>query len=261
VIDTVQVSIDGGVAQVALNRPEVRNAFNAEMIGELTFGFEGLGERDDVQVIVLSGNGPTFSAGADVSWMRASLEASREENVAEARQMSAMFAAIEGAPQPVVASVHGACLGGGMGLIAVCDCVVAADDVVFGFTETKLGIIPAVISAFVLPKIGESWARALFPTGERFGSDLAQRIGLVHWIVPGDGLHSMVGAKVREIVGAGPKAVREAKRLVFDSRQLSLEERRELTAQRIAAVRTGPEGQEGLRAFLEKRGPAWRQSS
>lgn len=257
---TVEVSVDGGIARIALNRPDVRNAFNAEMIRELTLVFEGLHARRDARLIILSGNGPTFSAGADVSWMRASLDFSQEENVAEARRMSSMFAVIEAAPQPVIASVHGACLGGGLGLVAVCDCVISADDVVFGFTETKLGIIPAVISAFVLPKIGESWARALFPTGERFGADLARLIGLVHWIVARDQLDTMLGAKVEEILGAGPEAVRAAKRLVLDSRHMSPEERRESTAQRIATVRAGSEGQEGLRAFLEKRQPSWRVS-
>jgi methylglutaconyl-CoA hydratase len=231
------------------------------MIEELTLAFDTLRERDEVRVIVLAGSGSTFCAGADVNWMRAGLESSRADNVVDAGRMSAMFAAIEGSPQPVIARVHGACVGGGMGLLAVCDCVVAADDVVFGFTETKLGIIPAVISAFVLPKIGESWARALFPTGERFGADLAQRIGLVHWVVALDELDSTVNAKLRELRDAGPTAVREAKRLVFDSRGLSREERRELTVERIAGIRAAPEGQEGLRAFLEKRLPSWRRPS
>jgi methylglutaconyl-CoA hydratase len=261
VTDTVQLSIEGGVARVELHRPEVRNAFNAQMIGELTLAFDTLRERDDVRLVILAGSGSTFCAGADVNWMRAGLESSRAENLADASRMSAMFASIESLPQPVIARVHGACVGGGMGLIAVCDCVVAADDVVFGFTETKLGIIPAVISAFVLPKIGESWARALFPTGERFDADLAHRIGLVHWVVPPGELDSMVDAKLRELTDAGPTAVREAKRLVFDSRELSYEERRELTVQRIAAIRAAPEGQEGLRAFLEKRPPSWRRPS
>jgi methylglutaconyl-CoA hydratase len=231
------------------------------MIEELTLAFDTLRERDEVRVIVLAGSGSTFCAGADVNWMRAGLESSRADNVVDASRMSAMFAAIEGSPQPVIARVHGACVGGGMGLLAVCDCVVAADDVVFGFTETKLGIIPAVISAFVLPKIGESWARALFPTGEQFGADLAQRIGLVHWVVALDELDSTVNAKLRELRDAGPTAVREAKRLVFDSRGLSREERRELTVERIAGIRAAPEGQEGLRAFLEKRLPSWRRPS
>jgi methylglutaconyl-CoA hydratase len=259
--EAVRVEIEHDVARVALHRPEVRNAFNAEMIAELTGVFEEMQTRDDVRAILLFGDGPSFSAGADVSWMQASLGYSREDNVAEARRMSAMFAAIEAAPQPVIARVHGACLGGGMGLVAVCDCVVTAPETLFGFTETKLGIIPGVISAFVLPKIGESWARALFTTGERFGADLAQRIGLVHWIAGEADLDSLVEDKVRELLETGPNAVREAKRLVIDARRLSLEDRREMTAQRIAAVRTGPEGQEGLRAFLEKRRPAWRQPS
>lgn len=258
---TVEVSLAGGVARVALNRPGVRNAFNAEMIGELTQVFEDLGKSQEARVIVLTGNGPAFSAGADVAWMQASLDFSREENVADARRMSAMFTAIEETPQPIIARIHGACLGGGMGLIAVCDCVVAADDVVLGFTETKLGIIPAVISSFVLPKIGESWARALFPTGERFGADLGRRIGLVHWIETEDQLDSMVEAKIREILNAGPEAVRAAKRLVLDARRITLAERREYTAQQNALVRASAEGQEGLRAFLEKRHPAWRVSS
>jgi methylglutaconyl-CoA hydratase len=258
--ETVEVSVDGGIARIALNRPEVRNAFNAEMIRDITMVFEGFHLRRDVRIIILRGNGPTFSAGADVSWMRASLDFSREENVAEARRMSSMFAAIEAAPQPVIAAVHGACLGGGLGLIAVCDCVISADDVEFGFTETKLGIIPAVISAFVLPKIGESWARALFPTGERFGADLARHVGLIHWIVAYDQIDAVLARKVEEFLGAGPEAVREAKRLVLEARHMSLEERREFTAQRIATVRARSEGQEGLRAFLEKRQPSWRVS-
>jgi methylglutaconyl-CoA hydratase len=257
---SVEVSLEGGVARVALNRPEVRNAFNAEMIGDLTRVFEDLRERREVRVIVLSGNGLTFSAGADISWMRASLDFSREENVADARRMSAMFAAIEETPQPVIACVHGACLGGGMGLIAVCDCVIAADDVVFGFTETKLGIIPAVISAFVLPKIGESWARALFLTGERFGPDLGRDIGLVHWIKANDQLGSMLDLKIRELLSAGPEAVRAAKQLVLDARHISKDDRREFTAQRIATLRASAEGQEGLHAFLERRQPSWRVS-
>jgi methylglutaconyl-CoA hydratase len=257
---SVEVSLAGGVARVALNRPAARNAFNAEMIGDLTRVFEELHERREVRVIVLTGNGPTFSAGADVSWMRASLDLSREENVADARRMSSMFAAIEETPQSVIACVHGACLGGGMGLIAVCDCVIAADDVTFGFTETKLGIIPAVISTFVLPKIGESWARALFLTGERFGPELGRLIGLVHWIETNDQLGSMLDVKIQELLSAGPEAVRAAKQLVLDARHVSLDERREFTAQRIAAVRASSEGQEGLRAFLERRQPSWRDS-
>jgi methylglutaconyl-CoA hydratase len=156
-----------------------------------------------------------------------------------------------------VGRVHGAALGGGMGLIAVCDIVIAAEGTVFGFTETKLGILPAVISRFVLPKMGESWARALYLTGERFGADVARRVGLVHWVSQDDALDALVDEKVRALLGGGPLAVREAKSLVLTARGLDTFAMRELTAERIAAVRTTVEGQEGLRAFLEKRKPDW----
>src|SRR5579883_3351124 len=167
---------EGSVAHVRLNRPDVRNAFNAELIVELRTAFEQLGSDESVRAIVLSGAGKVFCGGADVAWMRSSLELSFEENVADARAMSQMFRTIDRCPKPVIARVHGAALGGGAGLAAVCDIVVAASDAVFGFTEVKLGIIPAVISPFVLAKIGVSNARALFLTCERFEAKRAQSI-------------------------------------------------------------------------------------
>jgi methylglutaconyl-CoA hydratase len=254
---TIHVTVAAGVATVVLNRPAVRNAFNAEMIGELTDTFSSLGRRDDVRAIVLRGNGASFSAGADVEWMRASLDFTAEENRADALRMSDMFAAITGVPQPVIACVHGAALGGGMGLIAVCDIVVAAAGTIFGFTETRLGIAPAVISRFVLPKIGETWARALYLTGERFDAEVARRTGLVHWIVPDDQLDIAVDRKVSELLRSGPLATRAAKQLIADLLALDDDRRRLHTAELIAALRTSPEGQEGLRAFLEKRPPDW----
>lgn len=258
---TIEIDHDGPVTTVALNRPEVHNAFNALMIAEVTEAFSQLPARSQTGVVVLRGNGSSFSAGADVNWMRASLEFSREENLEDARRMSAMFAAINSLPRPVIARVQGAALGGGMGLLAVCDIVVAAQDCHFGFTETKLGIIPAVISPFVLPKLGESWARALFLTGEQFGPELARHIGLVHWIADSSELDSVVESRVRELLSSGPEAVQAAKELVAGvlSRP-QIGERREYTAQRIAEVRTSAGGQEGLRAFLEKRKPAWRET-
>lgn len=241
---------------MALDRPDVRNAFNPAMIGELTDVFTSL-SYSDVRVVILRGNGRSFSAGADVNWMRESLQLSHEENVEDARRMSDMFAAIDSCRKPVIAAVHGAALGGGMGLIAVSDIVVATSDAVFGFTETKLGIIPAVISRFVLPKIGESWARALFFTGERFGVELAQRIGLVHWVTAEHGLNAVVEAKTAELLSAGPAASEEAKSLIAAVRSESDLAIRETTAQRIAALRASPEGQEGLGAFLDRRKPSW----
>lgn len=255
--ETLEIETEGAVLTVNLNRPEVRNAFNEQMIGELTELFESLRDRTDVRVVVLRGNGKSFSAGADIHWMRDSLDFSREDNVKDARRMSDMFQAINWLPKPVVARVHGAALGGGMGLIAVCDVVVAADDTIFGFTEAKLGIIPAVISRFVVPKIGESWARALYLTAERFHADVARQMGLVHWIVAGAGLDGMVQQKVDELLSSGPEAVHEAKALVDDVLSCDAGRARDLTAERIARLRTSPEGQEGLRAFLEKRQPGW----
>lgn len=254
---TIEVERDGPTVTVLLNRPDVRNAFNAEMIGELTEAFGAIADSD-VRVVVLRGQGASFSAGADVNWMRASLDFTEAENRDDALRMSDMFATIDSVPQAVIGRVHGAALGGGMGLMAVCDVVVADAKTVFGFTETKLGIIPAVISRFVLPKIGPSWARALFLTGERFGVDVAQRIGLVHWAAAEGELDDLVGQKVNDLLTAGPQAVREAKQLVAALGDLDDARTRNLTAERIAALRSAAEGQEGLRAFLEKRSASWR---
>jgi methylglutaconyl-CoA hydratase len=234
----------------------VRNAFNAQMIFELTEAFSTLASSD-ARVIQLSGLGPSFSAGADVTWMRESLGFTFEENLDDAHRMSDMFGAIDACPKPVVGRVHGAALGGGMGLLAVCDVVVADHGTVFGFTETRLGIIPAVISRFVLPKIGETWARALFTTGERFGTQMAQRIGLVHWVAPEGELDQLTDTKIEELLKAGPVAVQEAKSLIAAARGHGSTELREMTSRRIATLRTSPEGQEGLSAFLDRRKPAW----
>ncbi len=191
--------------------------------------------------------------------MRASLDLSESENVEDALRMSDMFAAIDQAPQAVVARVHGAALGGGMGLIAVCDIVVAASDSRFGFTEAKLGIVPAVISRFVFPKVGPSWSRALFLTGERFDVNLARTMGLVHHSASAEELDAEVGRVVDELMSAGPGAVRAAKTLVAGLQSKPYEEHRRYTAETIARLRAGTEGQEGLRAFLEKRKPSWRR--
>jgi methylglutaconyl-CoA hydratase len=257
--ETIELDRAGQIAMVTLYRPNVRNAFNAQMIAELTEVFTELASSP-VKAVVLRGAGASFSAGADVNWMRASLDFTPEQNLEDALRMSDMFAAIDSLPKPVVARVHGAALGGGMGLIAVCDVVVAEEGTVFGFTEAKLGIIPAVISRFVLPKIGPSWARALYLTAERFGPELAQRIGLVHWVAPSEELDRIVDQKVRELLSSAPEAIREAKKLVATAMEVDLIELRDYTAARIAALRSGPEGQEGLRAFLEKRDPSWRTS-
>jgi methylglutaconyl-CoA hydratase len=257
VYHTIVLDMLGKTATVTLNRPDVRNAFNALMIGELTDAFERIGRERRLRVIVLGGAGKSFCGGADIAWMKSSLDLSEAENVSDAERMSDMFYAINHCPCPVVGRVQGAALGGGMGLLAVCDIVVAEEGATFGFTEAKLGIIPAVISRFVYPKIGETWARALFLTAERFGVDVAHRIGLVHWIAVPNELDDVVNQKVSEIVSSGPVASREAKELISELAGSQRDEWRNLTSRRIARLRTSAEGQEGLRAFLEKRIPSW----
>jgi methylglutaconyl-CoA hydratase len=249
--------MEGPVAHVRLARPDVRNAFNAELISALTAAFDELGDDERVRAIVLSGEGKVFCGGADISWMRASLDLSFDDNIADAQRMSDMFRAIDRCPKPVIAKIHGAALGGGAGLAAVCDIVVAASDAVFGFTEAKLGIIPAVISPFVLAKIGASHARALFLTGERFDAKRAHHIGLVHEVVIADTLDVCIERILNEIVTAGPSAVAAAKALIPRVRAATYDESRDLTAQAIARQRTSEEGQEGLRAFLERRKASW----
>ncbi|MDQ3938805.1 MAG: enoyl-CoA hydratase-related protein [Chloroflexota bacterium] len=253
---------DDVVARVTLDRPEVHNAFSAPLIGDLRGLFRRLADESNerLRVVVLSGAGPSFCAGADVAWMRASLGLSREANEQDAMVMAEMFDAIDRCPVPVISRVHGAALGGGMGLCAVSDLVIAEAGTRFGFTETRLGILPAVISPFVIAKIGESHARALFPPGRRFDALRALRIGLVHEVVEGDeALDRAVEAAVGDVLAAGPTAARAAKAIIREVRGLPHESTRWHTARRIAAQRTSAEGQEGLRAFLEKREPSWRR--
>ncbi len=249
---------DGPVAYVVLNRPEVRNAFNAALIAELHEAFDSLGADDGVRAIVLQGEGKTFCGGADINWMRASLDLTLEENVEDASAMSRMFRAIDRVPKPTIARIHGAALGGGAGLVAVCDIALASRETVFGFTETKLGILPAVISPFVLAKIGYSHARALALTGERFDAARAHAIGLVHDIAADEtALDRAVASALAQLASASPTAIAATKALFARVAETSYDATLEVTARAIAAQRTSPEGQDGLRAFLEKRSPAW----
>ncbi|MDB5043441.1 MAG: Enoyl-CoA hydratase/isomerase [Candidatus Eremiobacteraeota bacterium] len=256
----LRVARDGGRARVTLARPAVRNAFNAELIARLGEAFSALAADRSVRLVILDGEGSIFCGGADVNWMRGALELREDENVRDAEAMSDMLRAIDRCPKPVIARVHGAALGGGAGLCAVCDAVVTADDTIFGFTETKLGIIPAVISPFTIAKIGVSHARRLFLTGERFDATRARAIGLVHEVVPAALLDDAVETIARECESAGPEAVAAIKNLIAAVQAASYDESRELTARAIAKARTGAEGQEGLRAFLERRPAAWTEA-
>lgn len=250
---TVSLTFAGGVARVTLARPDVRNAFNAAVIAELHAAFTRIATADDVRAVVIAGEGTVFCGGADVNWMRESLDLPFEANAIDAEKMSDMFRAIDNCPRPVIARIQGAALGGGAGLAAVCDIAIAADDAIFGFTEVKLGIIPAVISPFVLSKIGSSHARALFLTGERFDAARAASIGLVHRVVAAGELDAAVDRVLAEIRTAGPYAVCAAKLLVRRVLDATYQESRAITTQAIANQRISAEGQEGLRAFLERR--------
>jgi methylglutaconyl-CoA hydratase len=242
---TLKVQRDGHVLRVTLAKPERRNAFDAALIAELTAAFADVG---DARAVLLEGEGPAFCAGADVEWQRAAIDLSYDENVKDALRLYRMLESIELCPAPVVCCVHGFALGGGSGLVACADVAVAWPDATFGFTEVRLGIIPAVISPFVLPKIGSA-ARRYFVTGERFDADTAWRIGLVSEVSEDAG--ERAESIVRDILAGGPIAVREAKKLVGERPGGS-------DAAHIAAARrTSEEGQDGLRAFLERRAPAW----
>jgi methylglutaconyl-CoA hydratase len=242
----LRVEREGEILRVTMSRPEARNAFDAAIIAELAEAFVDVGT---VRAVVLAGDGHSFCAGADVDWMRSSVDLDYEANVTDATALRRMLDAIDSCPAPVVAVVQGHALGGGAGLVACSDIAIAHEQAIFGFSEVKLGIIPAVISPFALRKIGESAARRYFVTGERFDAPTALRIGLVHGVT-GD-LDEGLERILAELRTAGPRAARHAKRLVLD-RPDGPE-----TARRIAERRTSDEGQEGLRAFLERRRPDW----
>ncbi|MGH2513717.1 MAG: enoyl-CoA hydratase-related protein [Candidatus Limnocylindrales bacterium] len=251
----------GVVIRLSLARPERHNAFDATLIADLRSTFAALADEPPTRLraVVLAGDGPSFCAGADIAWMRAALELDVEANEQDAMAMADMFEALDTCPVPLIARVHGAALGGGTGLCAVSDLVIAESGTRFGFTETRLGILPAVIAPFVIAKIGESQARALFPPGRRFDAVRAQRIGLVHELAEGtEALDRAVDAAINDVLAAGPGAARAAKSIVREVRGLPHGSSKWHTARVIARQRRTPEAQEGLRAFLDKRRPDWR---
>lgn len=242
---------------LTIDRPEVRNAFNDELIAELTSAFdrvgsESSGSEDAIRAVVLAGAGKAFCAGGDLEWMRKAAAYSEEENFRDAMSLAGLFSAVANCPVPVVARVHGAAFGGGCGLVAASDVAICDSDSKFAFSEVKLGLLPGTISPFVIPRIGAGHARALFVTGEPFGAEHALRIGLVHQVVNAESLDEAVEATLSHILVSGPRAVREAKRIVLDA-PVSIED----SARRLARARASAEGKEGVAAFLEKRRPSW----
>lgn len=250
----------GGALWLTLNRPDVHNAFGDRLIADLTEALEAAADDDAVRAIVLTGAGETFSAGADMNWMRSMANASEVENRDDALRLAALLRTLNFHPKPTIARVNGAAFGGGLGLIACCDIVIAVEDALFAFTEVRLGLVPAVISPYVIRRIGERQARRFFLTAERFDATRAMRIGLVRELAAVETLDDMVEQQLRWLSQGGPKAVSEAKALVLKIAGVDLAEQEQqdlYTSELIARLRVSDEGQEGLAAFLEKRKPDW----
>jgi methylglutaconyl-CoA hydratase len=261
--ETLQVSRDArGVLSVALNRPEVRNAFNDVVIEELQKVFTELALRPETRAIVISGSGPAFCAGGDLNWMKKAIHYDYAENLRDTRKLAHMFAALNECPKPVIGAIHGAAIGGGVGLVSVCDIAIASAETQFSLSEVRLGLVPACIGPFVIAKIGASHARGLFMSAERFDAKKAQAIGLVHEVVADPAaLEVAVERVLANVLQCGPGAMATAKKLVME---LSWPEKRaahsdslEFVAKMLADLRVSAEGQEGVKAFLEKRKPAW----
>jgi methylglutaconyl-CoA hydratase len=254
---SVERSLQGKIATITMRRAEVHNAFNGQLIQDLQSAFNELVTDEKLHAVVLTGDGPSFSAGADLSMMKDAAQFTQEQNVNDALHLADLFDTINAFPCPVLARVNGTAMGGGVGLIAVCDIVIAAENARLAFSEVKLGIAPAVISPYVVRKIGESHARVLFVTGERFSAVRAREIGLVHIVVPREELDTAVEKTLQELLSSGPQALRACKALALNVGHMDHDTARKYTAETIAALRVSSEGQEGLRSFLEKRKPNW----
>jgi methylglutaconyl-CoA hydratase len=248
---------DGAVLRLTLNRPDVRNAFDEQVIAALAALAADAAQDRTLRAVVLAGTGKAFCAGADVAWMSKSIAYSQRENLSDAEDLARMLERLDTLPVPVIGRIQGAALGGGVGLAAVCDVAIAAEDAVFALSEVKLGILPAVVAPYVIRKIGISAARELFLTGSRFGAVRAKEIGLVHEIVPADHLDDAIARRLGEVMSAGPRAIATAKALIREIAGVHPNDVIGLTTNTIAAQRVSDEGQEGLRAFLEKRKPGW----
>ena len=249
-----------GVLTLCMNRPEVHNAFDADMIRELTSELKSADQDDKVRMVVITGAGSCFSAGADLNWMRGLVNASEEENERDALRLAELMRSLNYLSKPTIARVNGAAFGGGLGLIAACDITIAVDTARFGLTEARLGLVPAVISPYVIRRMGETYARRYFLSAERFDSEQAKRVGLLQETVTAEELDNVVESNIRELLKGGPNAVAHCKQVIFkiaghsaDSQEIT----DKLTAKLIANLRVSPEGQEGLAAFLEKRTPQW----
>ena len=257
----LETEVTGAVAAIVLNRPEVHNAFNGELVSRITTAFEELGNRTDVRVIVLRANGKSFCAGADLNWMRQSTGQSFEQDLSVAGEISRMLRTIAACPKPVIARVHGAALAGGSGLVAAVDIALAVSSALFGFTEVRIGVVPAVVSPFVLSRIGPGYAREFFLTGERFSAETAQRIGLLNHVVQDvEALDKAIDFKIEQILTAAPGAIAATKTLIAEVSRLEPDHAADYAAKALARARSSDEGQAGMKAFLEGRKPPWARS-
>lgn len=255
--ETVQYAAENRIARVTFCRPEVHNAFNATVISEMSDVFSRIAADESVRVVLLTGEGKSFCAGADLNWMKAVVDQSFEENLAESIALADLFYQIYTCTRPVVGRINGAAIGGGTGFVALCDIAIAADTAKFSFSEVKIGVVPACIGPYVIKKIGEGKARELFITGERMTAARACEVGLVNRIVPLAELDESVDAVVNSILSSGPNAVSMAKKLVSNVPLMTPDEFKTYTAEMIAKLRLSEEGQEGMNAFLSKRKPSW----
>ena len=254
---TLRFEIRKRVARITLSRPDVRNAFNNIMISELADVFEEINSRDDLRVVVLTGDGTTFCAGADLHWMKDVLDYTYEENLEDSKNLANMFHLMFTCPLPTIARVNGAAIGGGCGLVAVCDIVIASEKAIFSLSEVKLGLVPACISPYVIRRMGDKNCREYFLTGERLSADKARVAGLVNEVVAEDKLDEAVDSRVRQLLSSGPKALSWCKQLLLNAPSMPESEVGNYTAEVIAKLRMGDEGQEGIKAFFEKRKPNW----
>lgn len=254
---TIILDLKPPCARLSFNRPEVHNAFNAMMIKELSRALNDVRSREDMRVLIVTGEGKSFCAGADLNWMREIIAYSFEQNLEESRELAEVMDQLNRFPLPTIARVNGAAIGGGNGFHCACDIAIASEEAIFSLSEVKIGLIPAVISPYVIRRIGESRARQYFLTGERIAAKKAEDIGLVHKVVPAAELDQAIANTVQLLLSSGPEAIARSKELIQRVPAMSLEEAKEYTARVIAELRVSPEGQEGMAAFLEKRKPKW----
>ena len=247
------------VVTVTLNRPDVHNAMNDVLMNELTRCFKQLTTDESVAAVILTGNGKSFCAGADLSWMKRMVNYSKAENKKDSHLLLDMYETIYSCPKPVIGRINGHAFGGGIGLLAVCDITVTVPEVQFAFSEVKLGIIPAVISTFVAPRMTLADMRRLFITGERFDSVMANKIGLIDLIAPPEKLDDIVNSCVEQVRSSGPYAIKEVKHLINNFIEMDIKKFKEFTVEKISELRVSKEGQEGINAFLEKRKPNWKR--